>query len=479
MKNLKRNQTFSCLSSKGPCDTLNTSKNDLLSDDKKKHRLDFKISIKKDKISKQEVSLSAIYSPDSKPNLSSQKKKTPGVSNSKKYSGKKMQESLKANSSSKIRTLSKLGSRSVNTSNISNPKRGYSNAYKKKKAIQSESKKNNAANMNQFHDISEIQEFNVTDEESLINSSILKNIEDHESIHHPEGVCRESTRKVKNASTKKSVLSTIKKPKKSTKKVKKMKFISSNKKSSKKRKKSQTEMPKETDRKSGKKRKVVFHISKHKEATPLDTQHATDDELIPEDKIGQIKKVEFVEPKEEDTENEIINLQVNGTPDHYGQASVTNAKFEKIEMINSEKLSELLSSKKKHRYKPVQDSMDGYMDGNIGQHINFTDEEEHLRQEEYNSQDPSKVSFMHDSLEEDIDNLIEQKEDFISYQAREEDEVENEATPSSYKASLPSLNEESNSPVEEFEDPRREVANLDKKKIEDFQVGLSISNPPR
>lgn len=444
---------------------MNTSKNELLTDEKKKHMLEFKVSIKKDKASKQEVSLSAIYSPDSKPNHSSQKKKTPGVSNSKKLSGKKVQESLKANSSSKLRTLSKLGSRSVNTSNMSNPKRGYSNAYKKKKAIQSESKKNTAANMNQFHDISEIQEFNVTDEESLINSSILKNIEDHESIHHPEGVCRESTKKTKPTSTKKSMLSTIKKPKKSTKKVKKMKFISSAKKSSKTRKKSQTEMPKETDRKSGKKRKVVFHISKQKEATPLETQHATDEELIPEDKIGQIKKVEFVEPKDEDTENEIINLNVNGTPEHYGQSSVSKAKFEKIEMINSEKLSELLSSKKKHRYKPVQDSMDGYMDENIGQQINFTDEEEHLRQEEYNSQDPSKVSFMHDSLEHNIDNLVEDRGDSVGEDSRDDDEVENEITPSDSHASLPPLHEETDSPVESYEDPEKFKQSISKELV--------------
>jgi len=165
VKNLKRNQTFSNLSHKSPCETLNTSKN----------------------------------------GLSSHRKKNFGVSAGKRLTYKKMNESLKTNSSSsKLRSANKLGTNSGNNSQFLNPSRGYSNAYKKKIG-KSESKKWHTEVVTQFNDISEIQEFNVTDEESLINSSILKNIEEHESNYHNGDTYKQSIKKPKS-STKKTVI---------------------------------------------------------------------------------------------------------------------------------------------------------------------------------------------------------------------------------------------------------------------------------
>lgn len=183
---------------------------------------------------KLDTSVSGLHSPNSKQEFSSHKKRAYGVSNTKKNSSKKKVNcSLGTDSSRKLNSVSKGNSQNILNINFINPKRGYTNAYKKKKVIQSETKRSNVITVNQFNDISEIQEFNITDEESLINSSILKNIDEHESIH--EHGLKESTKKMKPTIFKKSMQSTCKKSsKKSSKKPKKMKFISSDKKSGKK-----------------------------------------------------------------------------------------------------------------------------------------------------------------------------------------------------------------------------------------------------
>lgn len=439
--NMKRNKTFSCLSSKGQCDTLNTSKNEIATEKKqRKNLLEFKISIKKEKGDKnQDTSCSAIYSPTSKPMLSSHKKKSNVISNSKKYSGKKITDSIKTSSSSKMKSANKLVPKSANTSQILHPKRGYANAHKKKKAIQSESKRQSDGGANQFNDISEIQEFNMTDEESLINSSILKNIDDHESIH--QDGCRESMTKSK---PKKSMQSTLKKTKKTAKKVKKMKFISSAKKSVKKPKPNDTQ--KDTDRKSVKKRKVVFHISK-KQSQNLDQDYSPEDP-VPEHKIGQIKRVDYIDTsgiKEEDTE--VVNLNDGPTSgDAFDESEYKQ--YDKIDMINSAKLSELLSSKKKHRYKQVKDSMDGVIDENIGQHINFTDEEEHLQLKEFNSNNNSGDTEEQESLEDKIDRMVDQREQHDGY-TNEEDSIEEHNL--SQKHSLGYIHSQIDSPIKSRE----------------------------
>jgi hypothetical protein len=65
IKNSRRNQTFSLLSSKGQGDNINTSKIDIFTEDKQKKNIpELKISIKKDRTSKIECSNSAIYSPN-------------------------------------------------------------------------------------------------------------------------------------------------------------------------------------------------------------------------------------------------------------------------------------------------------------------------------------------------------------------------------------------------------------------------------
>ena len=94
--------------------------------------------------------------------------------------------------------------------------------------------------------------------------------------------------------------------------------------------------------------------------------------------------------------------------------------FEKIDMIDSDKLTELLSSKKKHRYQPVQDSMDGVVDVNIHQQINFTDEEENLQIPDYCS---PGVSTPVKQESHDIDNIVEDVESTVREQ-RKEPEVE-------------------------------------------------------
>lgn len=295
-----------------------------------------------------------------------------------------------------MKSATKLVIKHQNGSQFTTQKRGYANVHKTKKAIQSESKKNSTIGINQFNDISEIQEFNVTDEESLINSSILKNIEDHESLH--DGMHPESTRKTKLSNGKKSSHSK-KKNKKTGKKVKKMNFISSARKSGKKKKSQQ-----DGDKKNTNKRKVVFHISK-----PSNIEaHDEEDSLGDGYQEGQIKKVDasFNNNKDE-SENDTINIEDISPNKNLMQGM---KKLEKIEMIGSDKLSELLSSKKKHRYKPVQDSMDGVIDENVGQHINFTQEEANLHFNDYDSQNDSLRDHSLEGYQHDIDNLEEDKQ---------------------------------------------------------------------
>ena len=405
MKNIKRNQTFSCLSSKGPCDTMNTSKNEICTEKKQNNQhLEFKISIKKDNGLNQESSNSVVYSPNSKPVMSSHKKRSSGTRTSKKYSAKKNTESIKTNSSSKLKSGTKLPTRSSTATQFVNQKKSNVIPNKKKKVVQSEQKKSSTVGINQFNDISEIQEFNMTDEESLINSSILKNIEDHGSINQ-DAIYRDSTQKMKFTTDKKNMQSTTKKPKKTNKKVKKMKFISSAKKNIKKRKKSQPDNQKETERKSLKKRKVVFHLSKKAKA-----QAPEQADYVENSRDGQIKKVDISydlphrQPDELDSEN--IVMQEESSP----QNKNIDKKYEKLEMIDSAKLSELLSSKKKHRYNEVKDSMDDVIDQNVEQHINFTNEEANLQINEYQSPDSSIESRSLEGVEHDIDTIEEDRQ---------------------------------------------------------------------
>lgn len=493
-KNMKRNQTFSCLSSKGPCDTMNTSKHELGTEEKSnKNMLELKVSIKKDKANKIESSTTMMHSPASKPCFSSHKKKSKCISNTKRKSGKKkINYSLKADSSHKIKSVSKLSNKNSGNVNFANPKRGYTNAYKKKKAIQSETKRMDGGATNQFNDISEIQEFNITDEESLITSSILKNIDEHESIQHPEGVCRETLQKMKPTLNKKSVQSTIKKPKKTNKKVKKMKFISSAKKSTKKRKKSQGESKRDTEKKSSKKRKVIFHISKQKdqEYQPSEDEYnheqVREEEQLPTpgNKQGQIKKVEFVEPNEqldeskEETTEEIIDLEDHQSPDPHTASCMSKdpKEYDKIDIINSAKLSELLSSKKKHRYKHIPDSMDEIMEENVGQQINFDQEADSREYQEYNSQEDSRVSHPQETLEHEGKEITQKSDssnnsDIESCRQLEEEEK----STLEQKESLPTLNRGQDSPIEQYDDARNNLYDETEAKPEQHMVIESMT----
>lgn len=397
IKNIRRDQTFSCLSSKGQGDTINSSKNRIITDENRRNIIsELRISSKKDKINKViDSSNSVIYSPNSKPTLSSQKKSRKyGISTGK----KRMNESMKTNASSnKLMSANKLVTKSCNNSQFLKPQRGYDNEYKKKKAIQSETKKSHTGGITQINNISEIQEFNVTDEESLINSSILKNIDDHESIHR-DGITKQKTKKKAKAGL------SIKKSSK--------KMTSSKKNTNKKRQKSQGESGKNTDKKSSKKRKVIFHISKPKETfSRIDEQQAEQcdfDDTIPANRKGQIKKVDFHPQTDEkyydEDSEEIINVQFKQSP----EKTHINQEFEKIEMINSERLSELLSSKKKHRYRQVEDSMDGMVDTNVHQQINFNDEEQDFKYEIRNSEvfDERNNSKIHESIRYDNESNL-------------------------------------------------------------------------
>lgn len=427
---MKRNQTFSCLSSKGHCDTLNTSKNEIFTEEKKRgNMLELKISIKKDKNIKDEKSVSVLHSPHSKHHLSSNKKKGVNMINIKKHSGKKKGLDTSASSSNgKISSLTKLSNKNSNYIHFVNPKRGYNNSGKRRKGVSSEAKKETRKSMGgQFNDISEIQEFNITDEESLINASILKNIEEHESINNTDAICRQSIKKVKIAVNGKSLPSTSKKGK-NGKKARKVKYISSAKKNIKtKRKKIQSG----SKEKQNKKRKVVFHMSKQSESIVEQSKNQEEDEDItvhqnqPQminietfdqkelneiNKGGKIKKVEFANerPLENIKSDESLEPPTEQNYDDYIIQSVekVDKNIERIDIINSEKLSELLSSKKKDRYKNVIDSMDEIEEEPIGQQINFDDQQYIQEDEKENIEDNSKISI--------IDGSVDQAEGEIS-----------------------------------------------------------------
>lgn len=140
---------------------------------------------------------------------------------------------------------------------------------------------------------------------------------------------------------------------KGERKAYKVKFISSVKKKGKKRKKSQIDVKQKQSDKSCKKRQVVFHFSKKKSE---DSAFTDCKENIPENLEGKIKKYE-ASIKTENSKNkissEIINLKIsNDSESNVISFNPKDAKnLEKFDIINSEKLNELLSSKKKHRYK--------------------------------------------------------------------------------------------------------------------------------
>ena len=405
-KGMKRNQTFSRLSSKGQNETINTSINEIATEKKKNLiRLNCEFKLNKELNNKSEASVSMLHSPSTKQNFSSNKKKQYSVSNTKKkLSKKKINDSIQTDSSRKINSVQKTKQNIWNIDFV-NPKRGYANAYKKKQTIQLETKRSKAANYNEFNDISEIQEFNITDEESLINSSILKNIDEHESakkkilkLDSKNNKAKSAIQKSKYAQITREQIKVPENPRKCS--------LSSVKKKNKKRKKSQNEVKQKQSEKSNKKRKVVFHISKKKSEDPSNTELK---ENIPDNLDGKIKKYEvsYKENKEGDkTDDEIINLRISKDNDNnvvsFNPKDPKN--LEKFDIINSEKLNELLSSKKKHRYKNVVDSMNDVMSENIGHQIDFNYEEENLEIHKYESNN-SKISSHHSEhdCEEDID----------------------------------------------------------------------------
>ena len=347
----------------------------------------------------------------------------------KKHSGKKKCLDISSNSSNgKMNSLTKLTNKNTNYNHFVNPKRGYTNNGKKRKGVSSEAKKETKKSMGrQFNDISEIQEFNTTDEESLINASILKNIEDHESINNTDAICRQSIKKVKIAVNGKSLPSTSKKGKNS-KKVRKVKYISSAKKNIKMKKKKIQNGNKENQ---NKKRKVVFHMSKQSESIVEQSKNQKEDQYItvrnnqPQminietldqqelneiNKCGRIKKVEFVneKPMENIKLDESLEPPTDQNYNDYIIQSVekVDKNMERIDIINSEKLSELLSSKKKDRYKNVVDSMDEIEEEPVGQQINFDEQQYDQVEEKANIGDNSRISI--------IDGLVHEAEGEIS-----------------------------------------------------------------
>ena len=94
-------------------------------------------------------------------------------------------------------------------------------------------------------------------------------------------------------------------------------------------------------------------------------------------------------------------------------------------MIDSEKLSELLSSKKKHRYQEVKDSMDENADMNIHQHIDFTDEEENLQIHEYHSPGVESPEEQQSILQNDQDPALYLDQDIVEDHIQPEQEIIN------------------------------------------------------
>ncbi|CAI2381250.1 unnamed protein product [Moneuplotes crassus] len=392
VKNIKRNQTFTNLSNKSPGDTMNTTKNHPSSNKKK-----FTVSVRK------------------------------------KLTYKKMNESLKTNTSSrKLRSDNKLGAKSVNTSQYFYPNRGNINAHKKMKAIKSESKKYVPGKGTHFNDISEIKEFNMTDEEeSLINSSILKNIEEHESLRQTEKLGKESLKKQKMAA-KKTIQSTKKKHKKPAKK--KMKFISSSKKAPKRANKF---VDKEKTDKSLKKRKVIFHSSKLKEVSPIERitrgSQYLEESMDPRndykniessgERFGQIKKVELSIPSIlNGSQSDELPCLKDCQEDSEIRGYAVNEGCKKVENIDSEEFLGLLSSNIKQE--EIKSSSNRITDPKNLQHIDFTDKE-NLHLSGYHSpgvDSPSKNSSIHEMEEShsvvhwNIDSVKDNLKDLLKTQ---------------------------------------------------------------
>lgn len=191
-------------------------------------------------------------------------------------------------------------------------------------------------------------------------------------------------------------------------------LISSVKKKNKKRKKSQLDVKQKQSDKSSKKRQVIFHISKKRseESTLADGK-----ENISENVEGKIKKYEHktkIEQVDSKMNGEIINLKIsNDSESNVVSFNPKDAKnFEKFDIINSEKLNELLSSKKKHRYKNVVDSMNDMVSEHIGHQIDFNYEEENLQIQKYEL-DHSKTSDKHEKHQSEDADVINQTDDIL------------------------------------------------------------------
>ena len=122
--------------------------------------------------------------------------------------------------------------------------------------------------------------------------------------------------------------------------------------------------------------------------------------------------------------------------------------MERIDIINSEKLSKLLSSKKKDRYKNVINSMDGIEEETVGQQINFYEQKCDQVEEKEDVNSNSRISII-DGLVYEAEcegeisgshNSIEPKPDISMLTSNSGCIDRNE--------SIPTINHETESPIE-------------------------------
>jgi hypothetical protein len=262
-----------------------------------------------------------------------------------------------------------------------------------------------------------------------------------------------------------------------------MKFISSAQKTLKTKKKKALSGSKE---KNSKKRKVVFHMNKKahvfveqlEENEELDTsqelynnqddQCQRREELIIENlgktdsfdynKAGLIKKVEIIDQKPTNPYESIdtSDHQKEDSYDDYIMSSLTknDKNLEKLDIINSAKLSELLSSKKKDRYREHEQLIEEIEEEHINHQINFYDESQNEINVEDYEESNSRISVINDSAEleegEDYDDTESQNSVIQNQDAASESQNEQ----LNKNESMPTLNNELESPVENFEDPR-------------------------
>ena len=175
-------------------------------------------------------------------------------------------------------------------------------------------------------------------------------------------------------------------------------------------------------------------------------------ELNEINKSGRIKKVEFIneKPVENIKIDEGLEPPTDKNYDDYIIQSVekVDKNMERIDIINSEKLSTLLSSKKKDRYKNVIDSMDGIEKETVGQQINFYEQQYDQVEEKENINNDSRISIIDGSVYEaecegEISanhNSIEPKPDISILTSNSGYIDKNE--------SIPTINHETESPVE-------------------------------